>query len=363
MPTRPSQPGAPQLHENAPNNVVFEWSVGDKAGTDAAVDGAEVVVRQRIVNQRLIPNPMEVRGDIGWYNPGTDEYTIWMSSQTPHIQRLLLAAFVMGVPEHKIRCISPDVGGAFGTKIFCYPDYALVLFASKALGGRPVKWIETPPRELPEHDPRPRPHHPPGDRRHARGRDHRPPGQDAGQPRRSPVDDRTGHPHDAVRPRPERLLQDPERLRRGHRRLHQHDLRGRLPRRRPPGGDLRHRAGDGPLRRRDRDGPGGDPAAQLHPAGPVPVREPVRARDGVGRRQDLHRLRQLRARPRQGARDGRLRLAGGDEGGGQEPAASSWASGSRPTSRSAASPRPSGSARSAKAGARRCGNRPTSRCT
>ena len=142
-PTRRSSRARPQLHENAPNNVVFEWTVGDKAGTDAAIDGAEVVVRQRIVNQRLIPNPMEVRGDIGWYNPGTDEYTIWMSSQTPHIQRLLLAAFVMGVPEHKIRCISPDVGGAFGTKIFCYADYALVLFASKALGGRPVKWIES----------------------------------------------------------------------------------------------------------------------------------------------------------------------------------------------------------------------------
>jgi carbon-monoxide dehydrogenase large subunit len=137
-----TQPGAPQLHENAPNNVVFEWTVGDKAGTDAAIEAAEVVVRQRIVNQRLIPNPMETRGDIGWYNPGTDEYTIWMSSQTPHIQRLLLAAFVMGVPEHKIRCISPDVGGAFGTKIFTYADYALVLFASKQLGGRPVKWVE-----------------------------------------------------------------------------------------------------------------------------------------------------------------------------------------------------------------------------
>src|SRR6478736_6235592 len=136
------QPGAPQLHENAPNNVVFEWNVGDKAGTDAAVDGAEVVVRQRIVNQRLIPNPMEVRGDIGWYNPGTDEYTIWMSSQTPHIQRLLLAAFVTGIPEHKVRCISPDVGGAFGSKIFCYADMALVMFASKLVGGLPVKWVE-----------------------------------------------------------------------------------------------------------------------------------------------------------------------------------------------------------------------------
>jgi carbon-monoxide dehydrogenase large subunit len=138
-----TQPGAPQLHENAPNNVVFEWSVGDKAGTDAAFEAAEVVVRQRVVNQRLIPNPMEVRGDIGWYNPGTDEYTIWMSSQTPHIQRLLVGIFTMGIPEQKLRCISPDVGGAFGTKIFCYADMALVLFASKLVGGRPVKWVET----------------------------------------------------------------------------------------------------------------------------------------------------------------------------------------------------------------------------
>jgi carbon-monoxide dehydrogenase large subunit len=137
------QDGAPQLHENAPNNIVFEWSVGDKDGTAAAIDSAEVVVRQRIVNQRLIPNPMEVRGDVGWYNAGTDEYTVWMSSQTPHIQRLLLTAFVTGIPEHKVRCISPDVGGAFGTKIFCYADMALVMFASKAIGGRPVKWVES----------------------------------------------------------------------------------------------------------------------------------------------------------------------------------------------------------------------------
>jgi carbon-monoxide dehydrogenase large subunit len=137
------KPGAPQLHENAPSNVVFEWNVGDRDGTARAIDGAEVVVRQRLVNQRLIPNPMEVRGDIGRYDPGTDEYTLWFSSQTPHIQRLLVGIFTMGIPENKLRCISPDVGGAFGTKIFCYPDYALVLYASKALGGRPVKWVET----------------------------------------------------------------------------------------------------------------------------------------------------------------------------------------------------------------------------
>jgi carbon-monoxide dehydrogenase large subunit len=140
---RAIEDGAPQLHENAPNNVVFEWTVGDKDGTAKAIEEAEVVVKQRLVNQRLIPNPMETRGDIGWYNPGTDEYTVWMSSQTPHIQRLLLTAFVTGIPEHKVRCISPDVGGAFGTKIFCYADMALVMFASKAIGGRPVKWVET----------------------------------------------------------------------------------------------------------------------------------------------------------------------------------------------------------------------------
>jgi carbon-monoxide dehydrogenase large subunit len=137
-----TQAGAPQLHENAPNNVAFLWPVGDKAGTAAAIDGAEVVVRQRIVNQRLIPNSIETRGDIGWYNPGTDEYTVWMSSQTPHIQRLLLAAFVTGIPEHKVRCISPDIGGAFGSRIYCYADMALCMFASKAIGGRPVKWVE-----------------------------------------------------------------------------------------------------------------------------------------------------------------------------------------------------------------------------
>jgi carbon-monoxide dehydrogenase large subunit len=138
-----TEAGAPQLHENAPNNVVFNWTVGDKDGTEKALAAAEVVVKERLVNHRLIPNPMEVRGDIGLYNPGTEEYTIWMSSQTPHIQRLLLTAFVTGIPEHKVRCISPDVGGAFGSKIFCYADMALVMWASKLIGGRPVKWVES----------------------------------------------------------------------------------------------------------------------------------------------------------------------------------------------------------------------------
>ncbi len=137
------QEGAPQLHENAPNNVACTWFTGDKDGTAAAIDAASVVVRQRIVNQRLIPTPMEVRGAIGRYEPGTDEYTVWLSSQTPHIMRLLITAFVLGIPEHTVRVISPDVGGAFGSKIFLYTEWVLVMLASKRLGGRPVKWVES----------------------------------------------------------------------------------------------------------------------------------------------------------------------------------------------------------------------------
>jgi carbon-monoxide dehydrogenase large subunit len=137
------KPGAPQLHDNAPNNVCFVWTVGKKDETDAAIRNAEVVVRGRLVNQRLIPNAMETRGAIGRWDPGTDEYTIWMTSQAPHAMRLLLAAFVLGIPEHKLRCISGDVGGGFGSKIYVYADMALVAWASKQLGGRPVKFVET----------------------------------------------------------------------------------------------------------------------------------------------------------------------------------------------------------------------------
>ena len=133
--------GVPQLHENAPNNIAFDWSCGDQEKTDAAIAGAEVVVKERIVNQRLIPTPMETRGAIGLYNSATDDYTLWISSQAPHVHRLLLCAFVMGIPEHKLRVITPNVGGGFGAKIFMYADYPLALWLAKRLG-RPVKYIE-----------------------------------------------------------------------------------------------------------------------------------------------------------------------------------------------------------------------------
>jgi aerobic carbon-monoxide dehydrogenase large subunit len=134
--------GAPQLHENAPNNICMDWSAGDQAGTDAALAEAEVVVRQRLINQRLIPNAMEGRGCLAQYQPASEEFTVWMTSQCPHIMRLLMTAFVFGIPETKMRVISPQIGGGFGTKIFLYPEYCLVAALARKLG-RPVKWVET----------------------------------------------------------------------------------------------------------------------------------------------------------------------------------------------------------------------------
>ena len=134
-------PGAPQLHQNAPGNICMHWNCGDKAATAAAFDAAEVTVRQRIRNQRLIPTPMETRGALASYDPGTQDTTIWMTSQCPHVMKILLAAFVLGIPEHKLRVISPEIGGGFGAKIFLYPDMAITAWASKRLA-RPIKFVE-----------------------------------------------------------------------------------------------------------------------------------------------------------------------------------------------------------------------------
>ncbi len=138
-----TEAGAPQIHENAPNNINMEWECGDAAATDKALGSAEVVVKGHLVNQRLIPTPMETRGAIGQYNTGTDEYTVWLTSQAPHVMRLLMTAFVFGIPETKMRCISPQIGGGFGAKIFLYHEYPLVAALSKLVGGRPVKWTES----------------------------------------------------------------------------------------------------------------------------------------------------------------------------------------------------------------------------
>ena len=135
-------PEAPLLHENAPNNICMDWSAGDAQKTDKALAEAEIVLRKRLINQRLIPNVMEPRGAVAEYNPGTEEYTVWMTSQDPHIMRLLMTAFVFGIPETKVRVIAPNVGGGFGTKIYLYPEYCLMAALAKRIG-RPVKWMET----------------------------------------------------------------------------------------------------------------------------------------------------------------------------------------------------------------------------
>jgi carbon-monoxide dehydrogenase large subunit len=133
--------GAPQLHENAPNNIVHEWDCGDQAKTNEAFANAEVTVHEEIINQRLIPTPMETRGAIARYEPSTGDFTVWITSQAPHVHRLLLTAFVFGIPETKLRCIAPNVGGGFGQKIFCYNDMAFTMWAARKLG-RPIKFVE-----------------------------------------------------------------------------------------------------------------------------------------------------------------------------------------------------------------------------
>ena len=132
-------PGAPQVWDEAPGNVCFDWHIGDPATTDAAFARAAHVVELDLVNNRVAPNPMEPRAANGSFDGANDQYTLYTTSQNPHLTRLLLAAFTLKVPEHKLRVIAPDVGGGFGSKIFHYAEELLVLWASRRVG-RPVKW-------------------------------------------------------------------------------------------------------------------------------------------------------------------------------------------------------------------------------
>ncbi|HEY7832833.1 MAG TPA: xanthine dehydrogenase family protein molybdopterin-binding subunit, partial [Ktedonobacterales bacterium] len=135
-------PGAPQLHDEAPGNQAFHWKFAagdvDAAMTEASADG--VVLKQRFVQQRLIPNAMETRGAVAQWDPGMEELTLYNTSQNPHIVRFLCSV-VTSIPENKIRVISRDVGGGFGSKIPFYPGEALTAYAARATG-RPVKWME-----------------------------------------------------------------------------------------------------------------------------------------------------------------------------------------------------------------------------
>ncbi|MDA9424655.1 MULTISPECIES: xanthine dehydrogenase family protein molybdopterin-binding subunit [Bradyrhizobium] len=131
--------GAPQLHPEAPGNQVYDWVIGDEGATDAAFAKAANVVKLDVTNNRLAPNAMEPRAAIADYDAAEEHFTLYTTSQNPHVARLVLSAFYNIAPEHKLRVIAPDVGGGFGSKIFIYPEEMVALWASKKVG-RPVKW-------------------------------------------------------------------------------------------------------------------------------------------------------------------------------------------------------------------------------
>ncbi|HKF73004.1 MAG TPA: xanthine dehydrogenase family protein molybdopterin-binding subunit [Stellaceae bacterium] len=133
------KPGKPQLFEAAKNNLCYDWHIGEKDAVDAAIKKAAHVTRIDIVNNRLVPNAMEPRSAIGEYDRGTGEYTLYTTSQNPHVIRLLMGAFVLHLPEHKLKVVAPDVGGGFGSKIYHYAEEAIVTWASAKVG-KPVKW-------------------------------------------------------------------------------------------------------------------------------------------------------------------------------------------------------------------------------
>jgi carbon-monoxide dehydrogenase large subunit len=139
---RALQDDAPQLHETAPNNRLIHTVFGDKAATQAAISGAEVVVEQRIYNQRMMHNTMEVRGALATYDKLSDQYTLWANTQIPYPHRLLISAYVLGVPYNHMRVIVPTMGESNGCKGNLYPDTPLVLWMAKQIG-RPVKWVDS----------------------------------------------------------------------------------------------------------------------------------------------------------------------------------------------------------------------------
>jgi aerobic carbon-monoxide dehydrogenase large subunit len=139
-PEQAAKPGAPQLHAEAPGNIAFHWTVAG-GDVDAAFAKADVVVRDRIIQQRLIPTAMETRGAVAQYLPATGELTLWNTTQNPHIVRFIMS-LVAGVPEDRLRVIAPEVGGGFGSKISQVQGDFITVFCAMKLG-RPVKWIES----------------------------------------------------------------------------------------------------------------------------------------------------------------------------------------------------------------------------
>ncbi|MCO5118614.1 MAG: xanthine dehydrogenase family protein molybdopterin-binding subunit [Burkholderiaceae bacterium] len=127
------------VHDDVAGNLCYHWSHGDEAAVDAAFQGASHVARLDLVNNRLVPNAIEPRAANAEYSRHDDSYTLYVANQNPHVERLLMCAFVLGIPESKMRVVAPDVGGGFGSKIFLYNEETALVWASKRVG-RPIKW-------------------------------------------------------------------------------------------------------------------------------------------------------------------------------------------------------------------------------
>jgi carbon-monoxide dehydrogenase large subunit len=137
-------PDAVKVHDDLASNLCFEWGFVEenRAAVDAAIAAAHHVTTLELVNNRLVPNPMETRVAIGDYDFASDISTLYSTTQNPHVIRLLMGAFVLGIPEHKLRVVAPDVGGGFGSKIYHYAEEAACTYAARQLR-RPVKWAAT----------------------------------------------------------------------------------------------------------------------------------------------------------------------------------------------------------------------------
>ena len=131
--------GAPQIHEEAPGNQCYDWELGDKAAVDAAFANAHSISKIDLINNRVAPNPMEPRAALGEYDMGSEELTLYTTSQNPHVARLIMSAFLAIAPENKLRVVAPDVGGGFGSKIFVYAEETVTVWAARKIN-RPIKW-------------------------------------------------------------------------------------------------------------------------------------------------------------------------------------------------------------------------------
>jgi aerobic carbon-monoxide dehydrogenase large subunit len=133
-------PDAPQLYDDVRGNLCCDWSIGDAAATDAAFANAHHIARIDLTNNRLVPNAMESRAALAEYEPATGDYTLYTSTQLPHVARVLIGVLMLGIPERKLRVVAPDVGGGFGSKQVVYAEEGLVTWAARKLE-RPVKWV------------------------------------------------------------------------------------------------------------------------------------------------------------------------------------------------------------------------------